>query len=58
VDVWFEPVYVWEIKGADLQISPVYTAGIGEIDDKKVIKIIRNFNDRFFFFLGHRIKIS
>lgn len=36
VDVWFEPCCVWEIKGADMQISPVYTAGIGDIDAKKV----------------------
>lgn len=36
VDVWLEPCCVWEIKGADMQISPVYTAGIGDIDPKKV----------------------
>ena len=24
VDVWFEADYVWEIKGADIQVSPVY----------------------------------
>lgn len=38
VDVWLEPCCVWEIKGADMQISPVYTAGIGDIDPKRVIK--------------------
>ena len=36
VDVWIEPCCVWEIKGADMQISPVYTAGIGDIDPKRV----------------------
>lgn len=31
---------VWEVRGADIQISPVYTAGIGEIDAKnKVISL-------------------
>lgn len=37
-DVWFEPFVVWEIRGADIQISPVYTAAIGLADDTKVIQ--------------------
>jgi len=36
-DVWFEPFKVWEIKGADMQISPVYTAAIGQADKARGI---------------------
>ncbi|EAS02727.1 DNA ligase I, ATP-dependent protein (macronuclear) [Tetrahymena thermophila SB210] len=36
-DVWFKPSVVWEIKGADLQISPVYTCAISETNQEKGI---------------------
>lgn len=29
-DVWFEPRHVWEVKTADLTLSPRYKAGRGE----------------------------
>lgn len=28
-DVWFEPCVVWEVRAADLSLSPVHTGGIG-----------------------------
>ncbi|KAI5840988.1 DNA ligase [Morchella snyderi] len=32
-DVWFEPKIVWEVKTADLSLSPVYKAAAGMADD-------------------------
>lgn len=32
-DIWFEPKVVWEVKTADLSLSPVYKAAAGMADD-------------------------
>ncbi|MED6137878.1 tRNA ligase, partial [Stylosanthes scabra] len=34
-DVWFEASEVWEVKAADLTISPVYRAAVGIVDSDK-----------------------
>ena len=33
--VWFETQEIWEIRGADLQLSPVHRAAAGSVDDSR-----------------------
>lgn len=38
-DVWFEPVQVWEVKAADFSLSPIYSAGWGNVGAEKGISL-------------------
>jgi len=38
-DVWFEAVAVWEVKAADLSLSPVHKAALGLVDELRGVSI-------------------
>lgn len=37
--VWFRPQEVWEIRGADLTISPVHSTGLNSIEPNRGISL-------------------
>jgi ATP-dependent DNA ligase len=38
-DVWFEPSQVWEVRAADLSISPIYCAARGAVHATKGVAL-------------------
>jgi len=38
-DVWWQPSEVWEIRGADLTLSPVYTAALGLVSAERGLSL-------------------
>lgn len=38
-DIWFHPGEVWEIRGADITLSPVYRAGLGLASEERGFSI-------------------
>jgi DNA ligase 1 len=37
--VWLEPCQVWEIRGAELTVSPVHKAAAGLVDSEKGLSL-------------------
>ena len=47
-DVYFKPQFVWEIKAADLSLSPMHTAGLNVVESDRgiALRFNRHIRDR------------